>query len=262
MTDIEDRRVYTIGDVTIEMGPDGVATVMMHRPPANFFDAELMRELVAAVKLAGTQAARSVVLCSEGKHFCAGANFARSRGEQELLSRLYEQGVELFRQPLPIVAAVQGRAVGGGAGLALAADFRVATPATRFQANFSRLGLHHGFGLSITLPAVVGQQLAWDMLLTGREVTTEEMTASGLCDRMVPEGELYGEAHRLAAEIAAAAPLAVRSIRRTMRGDLADRVAESCRDELEQQQLLSKSQDFREGVRAARDRRAPQFHGI
>src|SRR6202035_3326912 len=87
---------------------------------------------------------------------------------------LYEEAVRLIAARTPIVAAVQGAAVGGGLGLALAADFRIASPSTRFIANFSRLGLHHGFGITVTLPAVVGQQHALDMLYTGRAVAGEE----------------------------------------------------------------------------------------
>ena len=68
---------------------------------------------------------------------------------------------------LPVVAAVQGAAIGGGLGLALSADFRVAAPAARFAANFARLGFHHGFGLRVSLPAIVGQQNALRMLYTG-----------------------------------------------------------------------------------------------
>jgi hypothetical protein len=86
--------------------------------------------------------------------------------------------VRLIAARTPIVAAVQGAAVGGGLGLALAADFRIATPSTRFIANFSRLGLHHGFGNTVTLPAVVGQQHALDMLYTGRAVAGDERRAS------------------------------------------------------------------------------------
>ena len=132
--------------------------------------------------------------------------------------------VRMFAAATPVVAAVQGAAIGGGLGLALSADFRVASRSSRFAANFARLGIHHGFGLTVTLPAAVGAQAALELLYTGRRVRGEEAHALGLCDRLVADDELRAGAHALAAEIALSAPLAVRSIRQTMRGDLADRV--------------------------------------
>src|SRR5207253_6312277 len=120
-------------------------------------------------------ACRAVVLCSEGKHFCAGANFGAAAGNAAEEPRsLYEQALRLFRSQTPVVAAVQGAAVGGGLGLALSADFRVVASDTRLWANFAQLGFHHGFGLTITLPAVVGQQTALELLLTGRRVDGQE----------------------------------------------------------------------------------------
>src|SRR6202030_4695081 len=117
------------------------------------------------------------------KHFCAGANFA---GDTPAEGDLYEQAVRLFAAGLPLVAAVQGAAVGGGLGVALSADFRVATPETRFSANFARLGIHHGFGITVTLPLVVGHQRALEMLYTGDRLGGEQAHAIGLCDRLVP----------------------------------------------------------------------------
>ncbi len=122
---------------------------------------------------------------------------------------LYEEAVRLFAARTPIVAAVQGAAVGGGLGLALVADFRVAGPSTRFIANFSRLGLHQGFGITVTLPAVVGTQRAQEMLYTGRAVAGEEAANIGLCDRLAADDAVRSTAHAFAAEIAASAPLAV-----------------------------------------------------
>ena len=160
-----------------------------------------------------------------------------------------------------MVAAVQGAAIGGGLGLAMAADFRVASPEARFSANFARLGFHHGFGLTVTLPAAVGQQRALELLYTGRRVAGEEALQMGLCDRLAPAGDLRARAHALAAEIAASAPLAVRSIRETMRGDLAGRVRAALVRERAEQERLNRTEDFREGVRATAERREAHFTG-
>jgi enoyl-CoA hydratase/carnithine racemase len=199
------------------------------------------------------------VLCSAGKHFCAGANFADENPAATGL--LYENAVRLFAAQTPVVAAVQGAAVGGGLGVALSADFRVASPESRFVANFSRLGIHHGFGLTVTLPLVVGQQRALELLYTGARLRGEEAHAIGLCDRLVPAERLREEAIALAVEIALSAPLAVRSIRATMRGDLAGRVREATELEAREQAKLFATEDFREGVAAAAERRPPKFTG-
>ena len=169
--------------------------------------------------------------------------------------------MRLFATATPVVAAVQGAAIGGGLGLALSADFRVASPSSRFAANFARLGIHHGFGMTVTLPAVVGTQAALELLYTGRRVKGEEAHALGLCDRLAAEGDLRNEAHALACEIAASAPLAVRSIRQTMRGELPERVRAATEHEHARQTALFATDDFREGVRATAERRTPNFAG-
>src|SRR5262249_44106520 len=216
----------TVGDVTVSTRAYLVATVELHRPPNNFFDVELIRSLAAAYEaLDGRADCRAIVLCSEGKHFCAGVDFTRAPAQPVGTATLYEEALRLFRTGTPVVAAIQGAAIGGGLGLACSADFRIACPQARFSANFARLGFHHGFGLSVTLPGIVGQQQALELLFTGRRVPGEEAARIGLCDRLVEAGKLRAEAHALAEDIAASAPLAVRAIRATMRGDLADRVS-------------------------------------
>jgi enoyl-CoA hydratase/carnithine racemase len=246
---------------------DHVATVEIHRPPHNWFDFSLIQQLAGIYEaLAASDACRAAVLCSEGKNFCAGANFA-SRGDwgtdalDAQAGRLYVEATRLFRANVPVVAAVQGAAVGGGLGLALSADFRVTCPEGRFSANFVRLAFHHGFGLSVTLPRVVGRQKAELMLLTGRRVKGEEAFDWGLADALVPLEEVRGAAQALAREIAAGGPLAIRSIRETMRGDLADAVKEATDHELSVQSRLRHSEDFAEGVRATAERRPARFSG-
>jgi enoyl-CoA hydratase/carnithine racemase len=245
--------------VSVEVREDHVAVVQFSRPPHNFFDAELIGSIADAYEsLDADPACRAIVLCSEGKHFCAGANFG---AENPAGGDLYEQAVRLLAAEKPVVAAVQGAAVGGGLGVALSADFRVASPESRFSANFARLGIHHGFGVTVTLPLVVGHQRALELLYTGVRVRGEDAHAIGLCDRLVAEELLREAAVAFAAEIATSAPLAVRSIRATMRGQLADRVREATAIELEEQAKLFGTEDFREGVAAAAERRPPKFTG-
>ena len=175
--------------------------------------------------------------------------------------RLYAAAYRLFAAATPVVAAVRGAAVGGGLGLALAADLRVAGPESLFSANFSRLGFHHGFGLTVTLPEVAGRQAAYDLLYTGRRVRGEEARALGLCDRLVDTGAIRDEARALAAEIATSAPLAVQAIRATMRAGLVERFRAATEREAAEQARLAGTEDFREGVAATTERRTPRFTG-
>src|SRR5215813_11576827 len=264
MAEVVALRSKTFGDVTATVS-EFIGAAEICRPPNNFFDAALIGSLADAYEWLDEQRVRAIVLESAGKHFCAGADFTgrstAGRVSGNGAGELYEQALRLFQAPLPVVAAVQGAAVGGGLGLACAADFRVASPQSRFSANFARLGLHHGFGLTVTLPAIVGQQRALEMLYTGRRVGGEEAARIGLADRLADPDGLRAAAHELAAEIAASAPCAVRSIRATMRGGLAGRIREATDHEVGEQEQLQRTADFAEGVRASAERRTPRFEG-
>jgi 2-(1,2-epoxy-1,2-dihydrophenyl)acetyl-CoA isomerase len=244
---------------------DHVARLEWRRPPANHIDEALLGRIVeAALALDDDPACRVIVLASEGKHFCAGADlgddeFVRDRAAAAL--GLYRWATRLFEVRTPMIAAVQGSAVGGGLGLACAADFRVAEASTRFVANFARLGFHQGFGLSVTLPGLVGRQVAADLLLTARRVGGEEAARIGLADRLAEPGRLRETAQELALQIAASAPLAVRSIRSTLREGLAARVRQALDHELTEQQALWATRDSAEGVAASLQRRTPVFTG-
>jgi enoyl-CoA hydratase/carnithine racemase len=251
-----------------------VALIEVRRPPHNFFDVGLIQEIAAALEaLDGDMACRVVVLASQGKSFCAGANFGDGaalddRGQRpgeldraQAVQHLYLEGNRLFRTKKPIVAAIHGAAVGGGLGLAMVADFRVTCPEARFAANFTRLGFHPGFGLTVTLPAVIGATKAALMFYTSRRVNGEDAYAMGLADVLVPQAEVRQAALMLASEIAENAPLALASTRATMRGDLADRVRKATEHELAEQTRLRKTEDFKEGVKAMAERRIPDFTG-
>jgi enoyl-CoA hydratase/carnithine racemase len=251
------------GDVTVTLGDDFVATAELHRPPHNYFDLTLIRSLADAYQaLDADPRCRAIVLCAEGKHFCAGANLGSDdNGLGGGPAGLYREAIRLFEAGKPVVAAVHGAAIGGGLGLACSADFRVGCPEARFAANFARLGFHHGFGLTVTLPAIVGQQQSMVLLYTGRRIGGEQAAGIGLCDLLVPADRVRAEAHALAAEIAVSAPLATASIRATMRGDLAGQIRAATDHEAAEQGRLLGTADFREGVRAMAERRPPRFEG-
>ena len=264
-TEVVRLATKTFGDITATFGEQDVAVAEINRPPDNYFDAALIGSLADALHWLQRDGARAIVLSSAGKNFCAGADFTGRSGQTRLsggaAGELYEQAFRLFQVPVPVVAAVQGAAVGGGLGLACAADFRVASPQSRFSANFAKIGLHQGFALSVTLPAIVGQQHAAELLYTGKRIGGEEAARIGLADRLVGTDNLRGAAHELAAEIASAAPLAVRAIRATMRDGVADRARAAMARELSEQQQLWPTADFAEGVKAAAERRPPRFAG-
>jgi len=249
-----------------------VTLIELRRPPNNFFDIALIEEIATALKaLDADPECRAVVLAAQGKAFCAGADFGdgssldsegrRPSDRQQGVAHLYSEAVRLFRNTKPIIAAVHGAAVGGGLGLALVADFRVTCPEARFCANFTRLGFHPGFGLSVTLPAVIGATKAALMFYTSRRLGGEQAYQIGLADVLVAQPQVRSAALALAAEIAVNAPLGVAATRATMRADLADRVRQATDHELSQQSRLRKTQDFKEGVRAMAERRAPNFIG-
>ena len=227
-----------------------LAYVEINRPPNNFFDANLIQQIADAYEsLDEEDECRVILLKSEGKNFCAGANFGQ---DEDMLDKsvpykkLYAQAVRLFRTRKPVIAVVQGAAIGGGLGLALSADFRVACHEARFAANFAKLGFHPGFGSSITLPRVVGVQKAKDMLFTARRVTGEEAFKIGLADKFCSKDKILEEAEQLAMEIASSAPMAVESIRSTLRGNLADQIEQIVDWELSEQVRLQKPEDFRQ----------------
>jgi enoyl-CoA hydratase/carnithine racemase len=248
----------------IVVSHDGhVAQVEMRRAPHNFVDMNFMGHLADVLqKLDADANCRAVVLTSGVSSFCAGADFSASssNGAGEIdPTPFYAQAMRLFRTRKPLVIAVAGPAIGAGLGLAVLGDFRVACIEARFSANFTRLGFHPGFGLSLTLPRLVGEQKAALLFYTGRRIDGAEAFAIGLADELVPREQVTQRAIELAQEIAASAPLAVESIRETMRLGLADRVTEANRRELALQLGQFRTEDFREGIAATAQRRLPAF---
>jgi enoyl-CoA hydratase/carnithine racemase len=244
-----------------------VGVIEVDRPPHNHVTVELMHNLANALAIVDAEKdLRASVLTTAGKSFCAGADLVAPTGIAHAegntgISALYIEAVRLFSTNKPIVAAVQGAAVGAGLGLALVADFRVAAPEARFSANFVKLGFHPGFGITYTLPRLIGEQRASLMCLTGRRVKAEEALAWGLVDEVVPLSELKEAALRMARELAENAPLAVQATRATLHGELAAKVKAQTDREFEEQSILRKTNDFAEGVRAVAERRPGNFTG-
>lgn len=243
---------------------DHVATVLLHRPPHNFVDVDTLAALANALDtLDADESCRAIVLGAEGTTFCAGADLSALPQVDGVADStpIYAQALRLFRTRKPIVAALQGPAIGAGAGLALAADFRIACPASRFSVNFNRLGFHPGFGLSATLPRLVGHQIAARLFYTGERIGGERMMDLGLADELASNDQVLARAQALAQDIALSAPRAVQSTRETLRMGLAEEVEAINARELTLQRAQFATQDFREGVAAAAERRQPRFTG-
>jgi enoyl-CoA hydratase/carnithine racemase len=251
-----------------------VVVVELQQGPHNFASVEVMNDLADALSAATEDGARAGVICAEGKSFCAGAKFAGTEGTRadnfgafvqsdtaSPIGPFYESAMRLYGVTIPLVAAVHGPAVGAGFGLATACDMRVMCPEAFLLTNFVRLGIHPGFGISLTLPELIGAARAADVLLTARRIYGEEAMQLGLANRLVPQADVRSTAVAIAAEIAMGAPLAVQSTRATMRQGLAERVRERLAHERKTQDWLSSTADAEEGIAAMLERRDPNFSG-
>lgn len=216
---------------------------------------------------------RVVVVTGTGRHFCSGADFrttaelmARSgfvgpAGRRESTRRIYAAFLGLLELDVPVIAAVNGHAIGGGLGLALAADVRVVSTEAKLGANFTRLGLHPGMAITCLLPRAVGAERAAELLFTGRLVTGAEAVELGLARHAVPAPEVLPRATALAREMAVAAPWAVRLTKRSLQvATLAD-ARRAVEIEAYAQALCADTEDVKEGIAALLQKREPKFTG-
>jgi len=247
-----------------------VGVVIMDRPPHNFLNFRQIHDIADALEeMQNDMSIRCAVLAADGRSFCAGADFAGDGvggGDDEVVGgdatlALYQGSGRLFDVTLPIVGAIQGPAVGGGLGLAMVPDIRITCPDARFSANFASLGIHQGFGMSVTLPQLLGPSRAAQVLYSAKRYKGEEAVAIGLADECVPSEQVRERALEVATEIAANAPLALRAIKSTLRLGLGDQVREITQREAQLQAELSASDDAKEGIAAVGERRAGNFKG-
>jgi enoyl-CoA hydratase/carnithine racemase len=240
------------------------AQVVFQNPPHNHATVELLRALGDVLEqLDADTGCRAVVLASEGKSFCAGADLVSENGvggsSADPIRQFYDQALRLFAFTKPIVAAIQGAAIGAGLGLAVVADLRVAAPAARFSANFVKLGYHPGFALTFTLPRLIGDARAALMMLTAARYKAEEVATWGLVDRIVEAPNLRDCAQTLADEIAQNAPLSLLATRRTLRRGVIEQVRAALIVEHAEQAKLRLTEDYAEGIRAVTERRQGNF---
>jgi enoyl-CoA hydratase len=163
--------------------------------------------------------------------------------------------------PCPTLAAINGAAVGAGLCVALACDLRVASATAKLGLNFTALGLHPGMGATWTLPRLVGPARAAELLFTSRIVTGAEAAEMGLVGRALPAAEVVPATRQIAREIAACAPAANRGLKRALGRSMGASLEDQLSFEAEEQARCFETRDAREGIAAARERRAPRFEG-
>jgi 2-(1,2-epoxy-1,2-dihydrophenyl)acetyl-CoA isomerase len=247
--------------VHTEIREGGVRVVVMTGDGLNPLDLELIEELVEAfATLDADRSCRAIVLASADRHFCAGATskFAPG-GRQWSTADLYALAPGLFSVDTPVVVALNGASIGGGAGLALVGDWRQMASDARVQINFTKLGYTPGFGLTLTLPHLVGHHRASDLLLSGRAVTAEEALAIGLSDGTSEPASLLEDTIARALVFAEAAPLAVRALKSRQLQQLRLALPGVLAEELALQEQLKSTADYAEGMAAMKERRPPVF---
>jgi len=248
-----------------------IATLTLNRPEnRNSMTPDVMERFRACVARARSEAGlRCVVITGRGGSFCAGADFrGRSPAEErpglahERAFATYAPFLDVLDVEVPTIAALNGHAIGGGLGLALVCDLRVASREARYGANFARLGFHSGMAISYLLPRIVGVPAAADLLFSGRIVSGEEAAALGLVHEAVPAAEVAAAARRRAETVAACAPLAVRLMKQSLYRGLSWDPRSAARAEAFAQAATLATEDAREGIRALLEKREPEFRGV
>lgn len=254
-------------DVLLEIA-DGVATVTLNRPERlNTLALATVETLVAKLLEAAASPARAVVLAGAGRVFCAGADQAemvpRDATAWEPIVRRYLDPIRtIVAIDKPVIAALHGDAVGGGFGLAMACDLRIAAESVRVGAPFTRIGLAGcDMATGWFLPRLVGLGAAAELMFTGRLVGAPEACELGLLHRVVPDAELRAEVSRWARQLAAGPPLAHRWTKRALHRSLGATMDDEFEFEIFAQVHCLLSEDHREGVRAFQEKRAPEFRG-
>lgn len=252
---------------------DHVATITMNRPQAmNGLNIEIKEALLEAVtRAAGDQAVRCVVLTGSGRAFCVGQDLKEhlqllDNGGSDQLFRTVEEHYNpivtaLATMPKPVVAAVNGVAAGAGASLALACDFRILAASAGFNFAFAGVALSCDTGSSWTLPRIVGNARAMDLLYFPRTVDAAESLDLGLATKVVADEELASVAGELAARLAAGPTVAYGAIRRAVAFSAGHDLADSLVHESSMMTLTGATDDHHEAVDAFVAKRAPVFQG-
>ena len=242
------------------------AVVMLNRPPANAISEQLITEVSAALNAVQTDdSVRAVILTGAGdKIFCGGADLgsAFSGGDVEQFIRFGNSVMrKIERFPKPVIAALNGHAMGGGMEIAMACHLRLMKESARMGQTESNLGIIPGYGGTQRLPRLIGRTKALEFLLLGTQIAATECLALGLVNRLSKEGETLNDAKALARQLGKRAPLATAAIIRAVDEGLEAPMAKSIDIELEQFLPTLRSEDAAEGIQAFFAKREPQFKG-
>jgi enoyl-CoA hydratase len=246
-----------------------VLTITINRPKVlNALNAATLAELDQEIAIARDDAAvRVIILTGAGeKSFVAGADINELAVQTPVAGREHARhGQSLFdrieRLGKPVIAAVNGFALGGGCELAMACTMRIAADNAKFGQPEINLGLIPGYAGSQRLPRLVGRGRALELLLTGNQITAEEAHRIGLVNKVVPAASLQAEAKTLAALLASKAPVAVRYILEAVAGGLEMNFADAQDYEATLFGLVSTTEDMREGTKAFLEKRKAEFKG-
>jgi 2-(1,2-epoxy-1,2-dihydrophenyl)acetyl-CoA isomerase len=260
-------------NIQLEMREGAVAVITLNRPEAlNALTVEMARELMSAIGEARRRGARGLVLTGAGRAFCAGGDLREMRKVAEKEGRieaffdeplgLLNECVLLLQQvPLPVIAAVNGVASGGGCNLALACDIVIAAESARFNQAFVKVGLSPDCGGTYVLPRLVGLRRAAELLMTGEQVDARSAVELGMINRAVADDQLMGAALALATQLAQAPTAAIAKTKRLLAESATNNLAAQLELEREAQIESGKTRDFLEGVAAFIEKRPPRFTG-
>jgi enoyl-CoA hydratase/carnithine racemase len=248
---------------------DTIGIITLNRPDnRNSMDRDVLsafEEIMVQVRR--DRNLRCLVITGSGRTFCAGADFKSSLNVtnglllHETLMEVYRPFLSISDLEIPTIAAMNGHAIGGGLGLSLMCDIRVANKAAKYGANFARLGIHSGMAISYVLPRLVGPAIASELLFTGRIITGEQAAAIGLVNYAVDEGAVLNKALELAMEIAESAPVAVRLMKRSIYRGMGWNLVNAAEMEAQCQSRTFEMEDAKEGIRALLEKRKPEFKG-
>jgi len=247
----------------------GVATVTINRPKAlNALNYDTLKEMLDCFGEIGTSRdIHAVIITGSGeKAFVAGADISFMGELEPIEARQFAKlGHEIMdvieRLPQPVIAAVNGFALGGGCELALACDIRLASENAKFGQPEVNLGVLPGFGGTQRLPRLVGKGHANELLFSGKMINAEEACRIGLINRVIPQEKLLEECIALAEMIVAKAPVAVRLCKEAVNNGLEIDLARGCGYEADLFGICFASKDQKEGMKAFLEKRAPQFVG-
>ena len=248
---------------------DKIGLISFNRPDKlNTLNREIIpgfREIIDHVK--SDKELRCLIITGSGTTFCGGADlksgFEKNHGEflSEALMEFYRPYLEIGSIKVPVIAAINGHAIGGGFGITLLCDIRVADRKAKMGANFTRLGLHSGMAISYILPRLVGVARANELLFTGRLITGEEAAALGLVNYAVDREAVMDKALALAREIAQSAPAAVQMMKRSIYEGLEWNPVRAAAMEAQNQARTFEMEDAKEGISAVLEKRTPNFMG-